>query len=115
MIRDLAVKVLTRAGIDVITAESGLEGVRVFGENKDSTDIIILDVSMPDITGIETLQALRELSPTVPCIMSSGLVMDASEIPAGLRANLFFLQKPYRSKVLVSTVQEVAAASVAHK
>jgi CheY-like chemotaxis protein len=113
MIRDLAIKVLTRAGVEVLAADSGLAGIQMYAQNQNAIDIVILDFSMPGITGLETLQGLRELSPTLPCIMSSGFVMDSSQIPPELRPNVFFLQKPYRSKVLVTTLSDVAAAVAA--
>ncbi len=110
MIRDLATKILTRAGIEVLTAASGQAGIDTLGRHLQDINVIILDVTMPGLSGMDTLRGLRQLSPSVPCVLSSGMGMEIDEVPEDLRANLHFLQKPYRSQVLVAKVREVAAS-----
>ncbi len=110
MIRDLATKVLSRAGVEVLAAESGQAGIDIFGQHAREISVVLLDVSMPGLSGMDTLRALRQLSTSVPCILSSGMGMEADEVPEDLRANLHFLQKPYRSQILVAKVKEAAAS-----
>jgi DNA-binding NarL/FixJ family response regulator len=68
-------------------AESGWAGVQKFGELKP--DVVILDLSMPDISGIEAAQWMTENDPTVPLILFTLLETDSIESHAkraGIRA-----------------------------
>lgn len=56
---------LESAGYKVITAKDGREGVKLAGDSRP--DLVILDLGLPDISGLETLKAIREFS-TVPVI-----------------------------------------------
>jgi DNA-binding NtrC family response regulator len=106
MIRDLTRKILNHAGFEVLTADSGLAGIRLYAECHATIDLVLLDLTMDDIPGIETLKKLREITPDLPCIISSGQLVNRSEIPDDLNHNLYFLQKPYRSKQLTETIQQ---------
>ena len=71
MIRDLTENILTRAGFDVLTADSGQSGLELFSENFHQIDLVLLDLTMDDIPGMEILKRIREISPHLPCIISS--------------------------------------------
>lgn len=58
---------LTEAGFQVITAENGKEGLRLAQQAKP--DLILLDIKMPDMHGVEVLQKIRETDSTTPVIM----------------------------------------------
>jgi DNA-binding response OmpR family regulator len=58
---------LTEAGFQVITAEGGKEGLRLALQAKP--DLILLDIKMPDMHGVEVLQKLREQDKTTPVVM----------------------------------------------
>ncbi|MDI6783850.1 MAG: response regulator [bacterium] len=58
---------LTEAGFQVITAENGKEGLRLAQQAKP--DLILLDIKMPDMHGVEVLKRLRETDITTPVIM----------------------------------------------
>jgi DNA-binding response OmpR family regulator len=58
---------LVEAGFQVITAENGTEGLRLALQAKP--DLILLDIKMPDMHGVEVLQKLREEDKTTPVIM----------------------------------------------
>lgn len=68
-IRALYLTELTRAGYDVAAAESG--GAAVALASKEKFAIIILDIEMPDMSGIEALSHLRRVSPSTPVILNT--------------------------------------------
>lgn len=68
-IRTLYLTELSRAGYDVTSAESGSVAVTMASEEEFA--IIILDIEMPDMSGIETLSHLRRVSPTTPVILNT--------------------------------------------
>ena len=108
MIRDLAQKILTKAGYNVLLAESGQDGFRLYSENSHKIDLVLLDLIMEDVPGVETLQRIRKISPDVPCIISSGQAPTPGDIPDELNRNTYFLQKPYRAGQLTEMVKQIA-------
>jgi PAS domain S-box-containing protein len=106
-IRDLAVEMLDSFGYRVIAVEDGVEAVEVFKAHADDIDLVVLDMVMPKMGGRETFLKLREISPAVKVILSTGYsqVGRAQEIlDEGVRG---FIQKPYRINTLLSTVRNV--------
>ncbi len=107
MIRSLAQRILTREGFDVLKAESGQSGLKLFSEKFYQIDLILLDLTMDGIPGVETLKRIREISPNLPCIISSGQEPGPNELPDELNQNVCFLQKPYRTKQLLEMVSQI--------
>lgn len=68
-IRTLYLMELARAGYDVVEAESGSKAVALVSEEK--FDVIILDIEMPDMSGIEALSHLRRVTPNTPVILNT--------------------------------------------
>ena len=64
--------VLEGLGYQVITAEDGLEAIEIYAEQKDKIDLIILDVVMPRLGGMEALQSIREMNPDVKAFFATG-------------------------------------------
>jgi len=62
--------ILSDEGFDVITASNGYEGLKLVG--KESPDLVLLDIWMPGIDGIETLKEIRKLDPMVQVIIITG-------------------------------------------
>lgn len=107
MIRTLTQKILLRAGFDVLTAESGQRGVQLYSERSGQIDLVLLDLTMDDIPGVEVLRKIREISGDLPCIISSGQPPGTDEIPDELQRNVYFLQKPYRANQLSDMVGQI--------
>ena len=68
-IRALYLMELTQAGYDVIGADSGRKAVELVSEK--NFDVIILDIEMPDMSGIEALSHLRRVTPNTPVILNT--------------------------------------------
>ena len=67
-------------------------------EQSQSVDMVILDITMPGIDGIETRARLRQRHPTLPIMLSSGYPEDALEtLRSGDPTRDGFIQKPYTS------------------
>lgn len=69
-IRDAVELFLTTSGFTVAVAESGRAGIALYQSCKP--DLIVTDLLMPDMEGIETIMRLRELDPAVPILAISG-------------------------------------------
>lgn len=98
-------KRLTKRGLAVSTAPSGLDALKTL-EKDTSIDVVILDVKMPGIDGIETLQAIKKLRPLVEVIMLTGHATVDSAIEGMKLGAMDYLMKPCDTEVLMSKVQE---------
>jgi two-component system nitrogen regulation response regulator NtrX len=93
--------ILIDEGFSVITADGGLKALDIIKET--IPDLIILDIWMPDIDGIETLTRIRELYPTVPVIMISGHGTIETAVKATKLGAYDFIEKPLSlDKVLLA-------------
>jgi two-component system CheB/CheR fusion protein len=103
-IRELTRNVLLRAGMKVLLAENGQEGVEVFRENKGLVSVVILDLLMPSMGGEEVINVLKQIDPEVPVILSSGF--DEREVTRRFVKHkpTRFLHKPYTAERLVEAV-----------
>jgi two-component system cell cycle sensor histidine kinase/response regulator CckA len=92
-------------GYSVMSAEDGVAGVEIFQANINAIALVIMDLTMPKLSGEETLRQLRALRPGVPVILSSGYSqVEATRKFVG-RGLASFLQKPFTLQQLVSAVE----------
>lgn len=103
-VREAVSDILDMEGIDVLQAADGLEGIDIYRSHIAEIDLVLLDLSMPGLSGEETLKELHQIDPQVRILLSSGY--SESEVTHGLnQAGLVgFLQKPYRMNTLLETV-----------
>ena len=97
-IRRIAQRNLERLGFVVSLAADGLEALEIF--QNDSFDLVVSDVTMPGLDGIELARRLLLLRPEVSIILASGLVLE--DVP-GVTA---VLPKPFSSEQLVNAVSQ---------
>ena len=108
ILRKVSSETLTRIGYRVLTAVDGLEAVRLFGECAEEIDIVILDMVMPRMNGVDCLQRLRGIDPEVPVVLCSGYIADAMDAEQGNFTT--FLKKPYRAVKLRKIIEETLAS-----
>lgn len=109
LVRELARSVLERAGFRVLTASDGSEALAACRGHVDAIDAVLLDYTMPGLTGLEVLQELRQFAPNLRVVFSSGYALEHEVqqfLDAGARA---FLPKPYRPRDLVQAIQRALA------
>ena len=71
-VRDLARAVLERYGYSVLTAENGQAAVALFRRNADTIAAVLLDLTMPVMSGGEAFRLMSEIRPDIPIVISSG-------------------------------------------
>ena len=97
--------ILDEAGVPWAAASDGEAAVRLFRERAAHIRLVLLDLSMPGLSGEETFEALREIDPTVRVLLSSGYSeAEATRRFVG-RGLAGFLQKPYRPGSLIEAVR----------
>ena len=106
MILNIAAEILEQSGFSVITAADGEEGLAKFRQNPD-TSLVLLDLTMPRMSGDEVFRELRKIKPTVRVLLSSGYnEQDTTSRFAG-KGLAGFIQKPYGAEQLVEAVRQV--------
>ncbi len=105
-VRELAADILSRVGLSVVTAADGREGVELFAQSRERIRLVLLDRTMPVLSGFDVFREIRALDPTARVIMVSGYSEEraAAELrEAGLAG---FLQKPFLPENLIALVRE---------
>jgi CheY-like chemotaxis protein len=101
VIRTYLKNLLPMKGYDILLAEDGLKAMELLNGGA-RPDVVVLDVMMPGIDGIETLRKIKQLMPEVPVIMLSvvgkaGTVVDAMNLGAA-----DYINKPFEEEELES-------------
>ena len=109
-VREAVGDVLGMDGIRVVAASSGQEGIDIFRQRSDEFDLVLLDLSMPGMSGDETLQYLREIDSSVPVILSSGYDKRDLRHRFSTRELTGFIQKPYTAQRLSDAIWRYLAA-----
>jgi CheY-like chemotaxis protein len=91
----------------VLLAAYGNQGVDLFREHAQRIDAVLLDLTMPDMSGGEVLRAIQQLSPAVRVILSSGYSEEEAASFLTASGSCRFLQKPYRPTVLLDTLRQM--------
>jgi len=110
-ILEIGVMMLEEIGYHVLTANDGEEGLEVFKQNQADIDIVIMDMTMPRLNGVDTFRALKVIQPDIKVILSSGYnEQEATNrfVGKGLAG---FLQKPYTATMLYQKLSEVLSKS----
>ncbi len=106
-VRELAREVLEEFGYRVIEAPNGETALDLHGSRGEVLDLVLLDLSMPGISGPETLRRLRARDPHLPVVLWSGYSAE-DDLPASVGAEArAFLEKPFELRALLLTVQQV--------
>lgn len=103
LVRSALRKVLTRRGFSVDEAADGFEGLARVEGAPEPYQGVLLDLSMPGISGERVLEQLRVTHPDLPVVILSGFVEDPTKVAS---ANAV-LHKPLTSKLLVETLDRV--------
>ncbi len=106
--RELMAEVLESAGYQVVTAGTGAEGLRILAES--SVDVVITDVGMPGMGGLEVARAAKEIAPRVPVIVVTGYAEREDIASARGREVDAVLVKPVDPDSLTAAVADMVAA-----
>jgi len=97
IIRQLLKDFLQLKGHDVVTARDGKEALEKI---KDAPDIVLLDIMMPHMDGLEVLDKIKEISPSTDAIMVTAVADRALALETMKRGALDYVPKPINLKYL---------------
>jgi CheY-like chemotaxis protein len=107
LLLDLLRRILEERGFHVLVARDGFQAIEIFRQQKSAIDLIVLDMTMPRLSGRDTLRQLREIDPDVAVLYVTGYAEKLAE--AGLDQTCGFLAKPFRPDELVQAVRAALA------
>jgi two-component system cell cycle sensor histidine kinase/response regulator CckA len=114
-VRKVAKRILERANYEVITAVDGIDALEVFELERDSIDCVVLDLGMPRLGGIETMQRLRAMVPELPVILSSGYSKGNALEAASDDPCCLLVHKPYDVESLTKAIAQLLEHSTCNQ
>jgi len=104
--RELMAEVLASAGYEVLSAATGQEGLKTLSES--SVDVVVTDVGMPGMGGLEVAKAAKAIAPSVPVVIVTGWA-ERDDIASARGKHVdAVLIKPVDPDVLTQAVSDVA-------
>lgn len=95
---------LKASGYEVLISPDGVSGINRF--KQDSPDLVILDIMMPGLSGLDTLRELKQLDPRVPVIMLTAYGTPQSAIEALKLGAYDHLAKPFNNETLLEIIEK---------
>jgi PAS domain S-box-containing protein len=106
-LRNLVRDVLSRRSYRVLVAADGREALEAYRTRGPEIALVILDMTMPGMSGQELFDALRTQNPTVRVLLCSGYAQEGTAQDVLRRGALGFLQKPYLITELATKVRDI--------
>lgn len=104
-VREAVTDILAMEEIDVLSAPNGPQGLELYRQRQEDIQLVLLDLSMPGVSGEETFLEMRKVNPQVRVLLSSGYSQSEARRRFGGQEPTGFLQKPYSADVLVTTIR----------
>ena len=106
MVREVAADMLSELGYDVAARHDGADALAYYREHWREIDLVILDMVMPEMNGLDTFVSMRGINPHIKAILSSGYGVNAQVQEALDEGALAFVQKPFRASDLAEKVAQ---------
>ena len=105
VLRDVLEVVLRREGFDVVAASSGEQALSIL-DSTEEVDLMILDIMLPGISGIDTLRSVRISNPNLPVIIITAFSSIDGAIEAMKHGAFHYIPKPFKNEEVVLTVNK---------
>ncbi len=106
VVRDMTTQMLTRSGYRVIAVANGAEAIARLARLEESIDVLVTDVIMPHMSGIELAQLVMDRYPDVGVVMLSGYTAQTLNLERVTTRGAMFVPKPVTSGQLILAVQQ---------
>jgi len=110
-VREVATMMLESIGFNVISVDNGREAVVAAQREGSRLKAILLDLTMPEMGGVEAFHAIREFNNSIPIVLSSGYNKEEDVAAASGISKPLFLKKPYRLDAIRSVFKRALAGS----
>lgn len=110
ILRDVLSDVMGMIDLDSLTADGGRKGVEIYKKHQNDIDLVLLDLLMPDESGIETYQRLSVINPDVNVIFMSGVDDQKSLQNFSNNKECVFIKKPFSMDEITQKVKHCLRA-----
>lgn len=106
-IRDFVVINLHRSGYEVIEASNGEEAIKLFDENESKIDVVILDIMMPSVDGLEVCKYIRNKNKRVGIIMLTAKTQEMDKVTGLMVGADDYVTKPFSPSELMARIDAI--------
>ncbi|MBW2569153.1 MAG: response regulator [Deltaproteobacteria bacterium] len=107
MLRSLGQEILLQKEYTVLLASNGIEAIQLYKKQEGNIDLVVLDMIMPKMDGLETYKRLKEMNPSLKILITSGYSEDTQNHKKFRNGIEGFIQKPYKINTLIKKVREI--------
>jgi len=100
-------QVIEALGCEVFVALGGKEAIKIYRERQDKIDLVVLDMIMPNMSGSETYNRLKEIDPEIRVLLSSGYSIRGQATDILNRGCNGFIQKPFNMEQLLRKIKGI--------
>ena len=107
MLRDVLREVLEMVGLSALFASSGMEGLQIFEENQGRINLVLMDILMPEMSGLETFDKIKAIDPDMKFIFMSGFPDKEALALRELSGEYAFIKKPFSVNEIVNHINKM--------
>ncbi|MDD5763431.1 MAG: response regulator, partial [bacterium] len=107
LVREMVRQILVEYGYDVLFAACGNDAIDAHSRHRERIPLVLTDVGLPDINGIELAKRLKSMQPDMKVLFMSGYTSSSTIEDGILESGAAFIQKPFSVVSLASKVREV--------
>ena len=111
ILRAATSKMLRKAGFTVIEAGDGTTGMALFQANREKIDVVLLDMTLPGLSGREVVEELRRIQPDTKVVLTTAYSRDLAVTAFDGQHPWHFIRKPYRLRELTDLLRNVIAVT----
>ena len=106
--RRITKRILTGAGYGVVEAVDGKEALRLLGENSGAVSLLLTDMVMPELDGVDLAKEVISRYPGIKILCMSGYADKQSELEKVLKEKVGYIQKPFTPDALIKKMEEIS-------
>ena len=114
-VRAVVRRTLAHRGYSVLESGNGAEALGILADRRQPVDLVVSDVTMPLLGGVQLLQQLSVVRPGTRALLMSGFTADALVRRGTLPAGVAFLSKPFTEEALVAAVAATLEGAALHR
>jgi two-component system, cell cycle response regulator CpdR len=109
LVREITRELLARDGWEIVAVGSGEEALGALNGNR--FDVVVTDISLPAMSGVDLARKLEQLLPSIPVLLASGYNLDLDDMRLGPKVRA--IKKPFDKKQLDALIRELCGSSSA--
>ncbi|OGR03454.1 MAG: hypothetical protein A2511_02825 [Deltaproteobacteria bacterium RIFOXYD12_FULL_50_9] len=105
LVQNVTKELLEFLGYTVLSATTGKKAIEIVQEQKDMVDLVLLDLSLPDVNGVELIPIFKKINEKIPIIVCTGSLFNDDDADTFAQNNIkAILQKPFDFDTIKDTL-----------